>query len=89
MLKIRRTGQFKKDYKLMKKRGRDLEKLREIVEILVREEPLDRKYQDHPLFGQWKGTRDCHLEPDWILIYTKIKDELILERTGTHSDLFK
>lgn len=89
MLKITRTGQFKKDYKLMQKRGKDMGKLKEVVEKLVREELLNKKYQDHPLLGKWKGTRDCHIEPDWILIYTETKDELILERTGTHVDLFQ
>lgn len=73
----------------MHNRGKDMGKLREVVEILMREEILNKKYQDHPLYGRWEGTRDCHIEPDWILIYTKTKGEIILERTGTHSDLFK
>ena len=73
----------------MQKRGKNMGKLREVIEKSVREELLEKKYQDHPLTGKWINTRDCHIEPDWILIYTKIKEELILERTGTHSDLFK
>ncbi|MBN2374116.1 type II toxin-antitoxin system YafQ family toxin [bacterium] len=89
MLKIKRTGQFKRDYKLMKKRGKDMKKLRELVEKLFMEEYLDKKYHDHPLLGKWEGARDYHLETDWILIYTRTGNEIILERTGTHSDLFK
>ena len=89
MLKLKRTGRFKKDYKLMQRRGKDMGKLKEVIKLLIQERPIGEKYQDHPLIGNWIGTRNCHIEPDWILIYTKINNEVILERTGTHSDLFR
>ncbi len=89
MRAIRYSGQFKKDAKLMSRRGFDMKKLRLVVEILVHEEPLDEKYHDHPLQGKFAGARDCHINPDWILIYAIVGDELRLIRTGTHSDLFK
>ena len=73
----------------MRKRGKDLEKLQEIIKLLADGVPLPPNYRDHPLIGQWQLSRDCHIEADWILIYTADKDSLRLERTGTHSDLFK
>jgi len=73
----------------MRKRGKDLEKLQEIIKLLADGVPLPPNYRDHPLIGQWRLSRDCHIEADWILIYTADKDSLRLERTGTHSDLFK
>jgi mRNA interferase YafQ len=87
-MRLSQTSQFKKDIKRQKKRGKDPGKLKAVVEILVTGKPLPREYQDHPLLGKWVGRRDCHLEPDWILIYCLFADELRLERTGTHSDLF-
>ncbi|HDQ45157.1 MAG TPA: type II toxin-antitoxin system YafQ family toxin [bacterium] len=60
-----------------------------IIEILSTGQNLDDQYRDHPLAGKWKGHRDCHIEPDWILIYRVTSDSLFLERTGSHSDLFK
>jgi len=90
MLSFRTTKQFERDYKLIVKQGKDLEKLKRMMHKLVIEEPLDIKHHDHLLAGNWKGHRDCHIEPDWLLIY-KIDTnarEIIFIRTGTHSDLF-
>ena len=83
------TTQFKKDYKKVKKQNKDLSKLRIVIEQLLDLQILEPKYKDHQLSGKWKGHRDCHIEPDWILIYQKIDNALILERTGTHSELFR
>ncbi len=83
------TSQFKKDYKRIQKQNKNINKLRTVIEKLVVKEPLDVKYKDHPLSGHWKGFRDCHLEPDWLLIYKSSENTLILERTGSHSELFK
>jgi len=87
-LEIRRTSQFKKDTKQMLKSGKDLEKLLFVVNEIAGGRKLAVKYKDHPPKGTYKGKRDCHIEPDWILIYAIDGDELILYRTGTHSDLF-
>jgi mRNA interferase YafQ len=73
----------------MRKRGKDLEKLQEIVKLLSEGTSLSPNHKDHPLIGQWQPLRDCYIEADWILIYTTDKDSLRLERAGTHSDLFK
>ncbi len=73
---------------LAQRRGKDLEKLRELILLLVQGEPLPPRYKDHPLSGGWKHFRECHLEPDWLLIYKIEGDDLYLVRTGTHSDLF-
>ncbi len=86
---IRRTSQFKRDVKRMQRRGKDLVKLKEVLTSLVRGESLSAKYRDHVLVGQYKGTRECHIEPDWLLIYERAKDEIVLIRTGSHSDLFR
>lgn len=83
------TAQFKKDYKRVMKQNKDLDKLKAIIEKLVAGQLLESKYKDHQLFGNWKGHRDCHIEPDWILIYRITADDLYLERTGSHSELFK
>ena len=72
----------------MQKRGKDLAKIKTVIDILLAEKPLPPKNRDHQLEGNWSGRRDCHIEPDWILIYKPTDDELLLERTGTHSDLF-
>ncbi len=87
-LKIRRTSQFKKDVKRMIRRGKDLSKLAFVVQELSAERKLAPKYKDHPLKGQHKDKRDCHIEPDWLLLYAIEDDELVLYRTGSHSDLF-
>lgn len=92
-LEIQRTSQFKKDYKLAKKRGLDLAELRKVIELLVSDMPLPSKYQDHPLQDSkhYKNMRECHINPDWLLIYKVSKTLMILslQRTGTHSDLFR
>ncbi|MEM1125680.1 MAG: type II toxin-antitoxin system YafQ family toxin [Bacteroidota bacterium] len=88
MKTIRRTTQFKKDVKRAKRRGKDLGTLKEVIEKLVTGEPLEARYRDHALSGPWRGTRDCHLEPDWLLLYQTSSEEIVLVRTGTHSDLF-
>ena len=89
MKAVSQTTQFSRDVKRMKKRGKDLVKLQDLVRMLAAGSPLDAKFRDHPLIGQWQPSRDCHVEPDWILIYTPTTTSLRLERTGTHSDLFK
>ena len=89
MKPVIQTGQFKKDIKRLKKRGKDLEKLGDVVRLLAADEPIEEKHRDHALIGKWAGSRDCHIEPDWILIYRNETDALYLERSGSHSDLFK
>ena len=81
------TTKFKQDVERQKKRGKDMDKLRAIIEALCHHRPLDPKHRDHALTGEWKGWRDCHVEPDWVLIYKRDGGTLILGRTGTHSDL--
>ncbi|HRQ87524.1 MAG TPA: type II toxin-antitoxin system YafQ family toxin [Bacteroidia bacterium] len=87
-MRITQTTQFKKDINKQTKRSKDLQKLKEVIELLVVGADLPPKSRDHSLAGSWIGWRDCHLEPDWLLIYKVSPDELILGRTGTHSDLF-
>jgi len=87
-LALRPTKQFKRDVERMKKRWKDIAKLPSIIDSLVQRNPLGPQYRDHALTGELKGSRDCHVEPDWILIYEQKLDELILFRTGSHSDLF-
>ena len=72
----------------MGKRGKKFEEFKEVIRKIAAEEVLEAKYRDHVLVGQYKGTRECHIEPDWLLIYEVAESELILIRTGTHSDLF-
>lgn len=85
---VHTSDRFEKDAALAVRRGRNTEKLRAVIELLVSHHPLPRELKDHPLKGDWKNYRDIHIEPDWILIY-KIDDEnLWLIRTGTHADLF-
>jgi mRNA interferase YafQ len=84
------SNRFKKDIKLAVKRGKDLEKLSAVVELLCEGKPLPKQYKDHPLAGDYSGFRDCHIEPDWVMIY-RIENsqlQLVLARTGTHADLF-
>ena len=90
MLKIVASNQFKKDLKLARKRGLKLDHLTAVVNTLASEESLDKKYRDHNLTGDYRGFRECHIEPNWLLIY-RIENnelELFLFRTGSHSDLF-
>ena len=81
----------KKEMKILKKQGKNIEKLYEIINILAYGEELDAKYRDHNLIGNYKGYRECHIEPDWLLIYKVMENILILtlSRTGSHSELFK
>ena len=88
MRAIHETSQFRKDIKRLKKRGKDLAKLKEIVLRIVEGQPLEPKHRDHPLTGPWSGSRDCHIESDWLLLYRADDNMLYLERSGTHSDLF-
>ena len=90
MLDIVPSNRFKKDLKLVKKRGLKIDNLRNVVNTLASEEKLDEKYRDHALTGDYRGFRECHVEPDWLLVYRVDQDELelFLFRTGTHSDLF-
>lgn len=89
-LKIDTTAKFRKDYKTVVKRGYDVSLLKQVVEMLADGIPLPEKYADHDLIGNYKGCRECHLKPDWLLVYQVLEDEviLLLTRTGTHSDLF-
>lgn len=84
------TSQFKKDLKKAQKRGCDLELLTNVIKKLSDGEKLDEKYKDHPLTGNYSNRRECHIQPDWLLIYQIVESDLILVlvRTGTHSDLF-
>ena len=86
-----RTSQFKKDAKLAERRGKDLAKLKAVIDLLIDGNALPVQYQDHPLRGNFAGSRDCHIEPDWVLIYTLTENDshVRFERTGTHSDLFR
>lgn len=86
---IRRTKQFKKDIKRLKRSGKDIEKLLFIVSKLAEGEKLSQNYRDHPLKGGFKGKWDCHIEDDWILLYSIDHNDLILYRTGSHSQLFR
>ena len=91
MLKIFYTKKIKKDIKLIQKRNYNLKKFETIVKLIQENKPLPEKYKDHALTGNYAGFRECHIEPDWLLIY-KIENDiliLVLSRTGTHSDLFK
>ncbi len=90
MLKVVASGKFKKDLKLAIKRGYNMTLMDEVVTSLSNREILPPKYRDHDLSGDYKGCRECHITPDWLLIYEIIEDELVLylTRTGTHSDLF-
>jgi len=83
------TAQFKKDFKRIQKQRKDLSKLKTILELLVAGEALPEKNKDHTLHGNYEGTRDCHISPDWVLIYVIAGDELRLIRTGSHAELFE
>ena len=90
MLELVTTGQVRKDYKRMKKRGCDMEMLEKIIDTLLAEQPLPERCRDHGLTGNYTGFRECHVLPDWLLVYAIDKGKLILtaSRTGTHADLF-
>lgn len=89
MLTPVQSTQFKKDVKRARKRGKDLGKLKALLSLLIHQTELPASYQDHPLRGNWKGYRDAHIEPDWLLLYRVAGGELQLARTGTHADLFQ
>jgi mRNA interferase YafQ len=84
-----RASQFRKDVKLAARRGKDLSKLKAVLDLLIEESTLPPQLGDHPLRGDWKGSRDCHIESDGVLIYTLEGNHVRFERTGTHSDLFE
>jgi len=86
---LARTNQFKKDFKRSVKRGYDESKLQRIVERILKGEKLEQRHRDHPLVGVYSDCRECHVEPDWLLIYRMSDTEVILIRTGTHADLFE
>lgn len=90
MLTIKYHTLFKKDFKIIKKRGYDISRLEKIVELLANEVPLPEQFKDHNLSGNYNGFRECHIAPDWLLIYQVNNNELVLvlSRTGSHSDLF-
>lgn len=88
MKTLTRGAQFRRDVKLAEKRGKNMAKLREIILMLAAGRPLPPRYRDHPLGGEWKHCRDCHIEPDLLLIYKVEAEDLYLVRTGSHSDLF-
>lgn len=91
MIDIRYTTKFRKDFKMVKKRGCNVELFQEVLSILQNGQQLPQKYKDHSLSGNYSGCRECHITPDWLLIYRYDNDNglvLILTRTGTHSDLF-
>jgi len=88
--RVKFTNRFKREHKLMQKRGANMQLLNDVVDLLRQGKPLPEKYRDHALIGNYTGARECHIKPDWLLIY-QIEDDLLvltLMRTGTHSDLF-
>ena len=88
MLQLVFLCQFEKEVKMAKKRGKNIEKLKEIIQLLVEEKSIPINNKNHKLKGNFRQYHECHIEPDWILIYKKTKTEIILVRTGTHADLF-
>jgi len=82
------TGRFRKDLKRMEKRGAALSKIKAVMSKLIDEAPLPAKHRDHALAGDYRGSRECHITPDWLLIYRIENDTIMFTRTGTHSDLF-
>lgn len=89
-LQVKFSSRFKNDIKLAKKQNKDMDKLFYVIEKLANLEKLDENYRDHPLVGKYQGLRECHIEPDWLLIYY-IENKtitLVLVRSGSHSDLF-
>ncbi len=89
MLKLATVRQFEKDLVKMNRRGKESDKLKQVIGQLVNQLPLEPQRKDHSLTGNYANHRECHIEPDWLLIYQLTDEELILVRTGTHSDLFR
>jgi mRNA interferase YafQ len=83
------TTQFERDLRRMQRRGKDTAKIKSVMAALINVEPLSERHRDHALTGDFRNRRECHVEPDWLLIYKLTGDEIIFERTGTHSDLFE
>jgi len=90
MLITQTTKQFEKDFKRMQKRDKDIAKIKTVMRKLANEEPPEKRYREHKLIGEYEGHRECHIEPDWLLIYkvNKKAKTIIFERTGSHSDIF-
>lgn len=88
MLRFDTTNRFDKDLKKNLKKGKDRRKIYEVMRMIINQIPLDSKYRDHKLHGDWKDCRECHIEPDWLLIYRLEKDFVSFERTGSHPELF-
>jgi len=89
LLKLIFRKSFEKDVKRVKKRQKDMEKLKKVITLLLHKTPLPIRNRDHALSGNYSNHRECHIEPDWLLIYKPTEEAIILERTGSHSDLFK
>ena len=88
MLTLSVTGQFRRDYRRLKNRGCDMSLLEAVINTLLAGQPLPERCRDHGLSGNYRGFRECHVKPDWLLIYRQKGNELFLYRTGTHADLF-
>ncbi len=88
MLEVRETSIFRKDLKRALAQGRDYELIRTVLALLIAQTALPRKYHDHPLRQNWRGYRELHIQPDWLLIYKIDHDGLFLARTGSHAELF-
>ena len=82
-------NKFKRDLKRITRRGLDLDRINAVIDTLRADEELDEAYRDHQLVGDWKGWRECHIAPDWLLIYQTTDNEVMLARTGSHADLFE
>ena len=87
-MRLGRTSRFGRDVRLAQRRGNDLDKLWAVVGRLVVEQPLDARHRKHQLSGSWSGSWECHVGPDWLLIWEQVDDHITLVRTGTHADLF-
>lgn len=88
MKSFRLTSRYKRDFKRINKRGWDLDQLDAVLDLLATNTQLPPQRRDHPLKGDWHGWRECHIQPDWLLIYQTTDDEVLLAATGTHADLF-
>jgi mRNA interferase YafQ len=88
MLNVVFKSRFKKDLKRLKSSNRDEDELLAVIEVLAMEQPLETKFRDHALTGDYTGCRECHIRPDWLLVYQATNSDLILLRTGSHSELF-
>ncbi len=89
MRRVTQRTRFRRDVKRQKRRGRDIEKLIAVVTVLSKEGVLPQRLRSHKLLGDWGGVWECHVEPDWLLIYDVSDEEVLLIRTGTHADLFR